>query len=232
MAGRGLKTVLVARRLEQLEQLAHSLEKTYASESLVLSADLSTAAGLARVDEATAHLDVGLFVTSAGFGTSGPLLDANLKVEHELIELNCYAVLHACQLFGRRFRQRGSGGLILLSSLVGWQGTPWSANYAATKAYVQSLAEALSVELKAANIDVLASAPGPVRSGFASRAGMTMNTTVSPRTVALASLNALGRKETVIPGLLSKALTWSLLPLSRSMRSRVMGSVMSRMANQ
>ena len=47
LAERGLKTVLVARRLEQLEQLAHSLEKTYASESLVLSADLSTAAGLA-----------------------------------------------------------------------------------------------------------------------------------------------------------------------------------------
>jgi uncharacterized protein len=47
------------------------------------------------------------------------------------------------------------------------QGMPYAAHYAATKAYVQALAEALSVELAPAGVDVLAAAPGPTHSGFA-----------------------------------------------------------------
>ena len=117
----------------------------------------------------------------------------------------------------------------MLSSLVGWQGVPKSAHYAATKAYVQSLAEALRIELKPKNIDVLASAPGPVHSGFAARARMAMGAAVPPEVVARTSLNALGKQGTVIPGRLSKLLTYSLLPLPRVLRSLIMSKVMGGM---
>ena len=118
---------------------------------------------------------------------------------------------------------------MLLSSLVALQGTPGAAHYAATKAYVQTLAEGLRVELRPAGVDVIACAPGPVHSGFAERAGMRMSRAVSPDDVALPTLHALGRRTTVVPGGLSKILSWSLAPLPRSLRTTVMTSVMGAM---
>jgi uncharacterized protein len=61
-----------------------------------------------------------------------------------------------------------------MSLIVAFQGVPNAAHYAATKAYIQSLAEALVIELKPFGVDVLAAAPGPVRSGFGQRADLKM----------------------------------------------------------
>ncbi len=126
--------------------------------------------------------------------------------------------------------RRGRGGLVLFGSLVGFQGAPWAANYAATKAYVQTLAEGLHVELAARGVDVIASAPGPVHSGFAAQARMTMSAAEQPAPVARATMEALGRKMTVTPGVLSKFLTFSLMAAPRSLRSRIMGRIMRGMA--
>jgi hypothetical protein len=108
---------------------------------------------------------------------------------------------------------------------------PRSANYAASKAYVQALAEALRVELAPHGVDVIASAPGPVASGFARRARMHLGMTTSPEEVARGTLAALGRLGTVRPGWLSKILEWALAPLPRWGRVRMMGLVMSRMTS-
>ena len=90
---------------------------------------------------------------------------------------------------------RGRSGIVLMSSVLAFQGTPMSANYAATKAYVQSLAEGLGQELKSSGVDVLASAPGPVATGFATRAGIQMALAAAPDRVARATLAALGRAQ-------------------------------------
>ena len=225
----GLNLVLVARRGDRLNELAAVLRQQHKTETLVLPADLSTPEGLAGVHSATEKLDVGLFVASAGYGTSGPLIQANLDHERNMLDVNCFAVLHQSVMFSRRFSRRKRSGIILMASLVGWQGTPQAAHYAATKAYVQSLAEAMSVEFKKLNIDVLASAPGPVHSGFADRADMRMGAAITPDIVARASLRALGKTGTVIPGGLSKLLTYSLLPLPRTLRARILAQVMGGM---
>jgi hypothetical protein len=229
LAERGLNLVVVARRADPLTQLADKIQAKHGTKVQAIMADLSTPEGLIEVERVTEPLDVGLLVASAGYGTSGALLRANLKQERNMLDLNCYAVLDQCVLFGNRFAKRGQGGIILLSSLVGWQGVPQSAHYAATKAYVQSLAEALRLELRPKGVEVLASAPGPVRSGFAARANMAMGAAVRPEVVARASLNSLGKKGTVIPGALSKLLTYSLLPLPRFVRSLIMAQVMGQM---
>lgn len=228
-AGRGLDIVLVARHSDVLEEFKLQLTTLHGVQALAIAADLGTPEGLDTLSRKTADLDVGLLIAAAGYGTSGPFLDGEITTEQDMLNVNCLAVLHSAYCFGRRFRQRGRGGLILLSSLVGWQGTPQSAHYAATKAYVQALAEGIQIELSPLNIDVLAVAPGPVHSGFAQRADMRMGAAVSPEVVAKASLRAMGRKGTVIPGVLSKVLTWSLLPLPRSVRSQILGRVMSGM---
>jgi len=94
---------------------------------------------------------------------------------------------------------------------VAFQGVPRAANYAATKVYVQSFAEALRLELKPLGVDVIASAPGPIRSGFATRASMTMGLAQTPRDVAGATLASLGRRGIVRPRWLSTFLEASLM---------------------
>ena len=127
--------------------------------------------------------------------------------------------------FGRRFAERGRGGIVLLSSVVGFHGAPHFATYAATKAYVQSLAEALHVELAPHGIDVLALAPGPTKTGFAQRAGMQLDNAMSPEAVARATMKSLGSKSTVIPGFMSKLIAYGLAPAPRWARIRLLGYV-------
>lgn len=225
----GLNVVIVARRRELLSELATQLAAVSDTTTRVVVADLATPAGLAALEDACKDVDVGLLVAAAGYGTSGNFLDADLQVELDMLALNCGAVISECLFFGRRFAQRGRGGIVLMASLVGLQGVPFAASYAATKGYVQNLAEALYVELGPLGIDVLACAPGPVRSGFEARANMRMSAAIEPAVVARETLQALGRSSSVAPGVLSKVLAWSLAPLPRPLRARIMSRVMGDM---
>ena len=229
LAKRGLSLVLVARRSQALSQLASELMARYRTDTRTIAADLAHETGVQRVISETADLDVGLLVAAAGFGTSGAFLENCLDQETNMVDVNCRAVAAMSHVFGRRFASRGHGGLILMSSLLAFQGVPRSANYAATKAYVQTLAEALRIEMAPHGVDVLACAPGPVASGFAARANMHMSMALKPAQVADATLDALGRSTTVRPGWLSKLLEWSLSPLPRWGRVRIMGAVMGGM---
>lgn len=221
--------VLVARSRERLEALSADLRTGHGVEIQVLDVDLSLADSRDHLEDITRSLDVGLLVAAAGFGTSGDFLQSDLAQELEMVSVNCSALMAASLLFGQRFAQRGRGGLILMSSIVGFQGTPYSAHYAATKAYVQSLAEALWVELAPLGIDVLAAAPGPTESGFAARAGMKMGATLTPEAIALPILQSLGCRSTVLPGGLSKVLSYPLNLLPRWARVQIMGRVMRGM---
>lgn len=229
LAEAGLSLVLVARSRAGLEQLASELIVQRGIECRVVSVDLSRETGIEALEAETAALDVGLFVAAAGFGTSGPLLDSAIERELEMLHVNCRALMALTWYFARRLAARSRGGIVLLSSILGFQGLPNAAHYGATKAYVQSLAEGLAVELAPLGVDVLASAPGPTNSGFAARASMRMGMALNPATVARSTLNTLGRQSTVLPGFLSKLITYSLAPLPRWARTRIMGQVMRGM---
>lgn len=229
LAAQGFKLVLVARRRAALEALAAELGSAGVQ---VVDADLGTEEGLRRVEDACRPLDVGLLVAAAGFGTSGEFLAGPLAEELSMLDVNCRAVVRLTHHFGQRLVARGRGGLVLLSSLVAFQGVRHAASYAATKAWVQTFAEGLALELRGRGVDVLAAAPGPVQSGFGARARMTMSLATTPETVAASALAALGRQGTVRPGWLSKALEWSLRLLPRWGRVRVMSAVMAGMTRQ
>ncbi|MEL7368500.1 MAG: SDR family NAD(P)-dependent oxidoreductase [Myxococcota bacterium] len=226
LADAGLNLVLVARREAILGEMANAIRTRSGVEVTLLAADLSQRASVQHVLDATAALDVGLLVAAAGFGTSGDLIDGDLEQELNMVDVNCRALLHMVHAFGRRLRDRGRGGIILMSSLVGFQGVPRAANYAGTKAYVQSLAEGLSHELGPLGVDVIASAPGPVHSGFAARANMRMSSALTPKVVARETLARLGHARVVRPGFMTKFLLLSLSLLPRWMRVRIVGQVM------
>jgi short-subunit dehydrogenase len=229
LADAGLNVLLVSRRRAELLELSSRLQADHGIQARVVVADLATEAGLAGVREGIEDLDVGLLIASAGFGTSGPFLQASTAEELAMLDVNCRAVLSLCLQVVPDLVERGGGGVVLMSSIVGLQGTPGAAHYAATKAWVHVLAEGLHAELRPMGVDVLASAPGPVHTGFADRAGMQMGRALAPAQVAASTLNALGRRATVAPGGLSRMLTWSLATLPRPARVRIMGVVMDGM---
>lgn len=228
-AARGVHVVLVARRQDRLRALAAEIRTRHGVDARVLAADLGTRDGIESVRRATSQLDVGLLAAAAGFGTSGRFLESSLGDEQAMLELNCGAVLALSHDFARRFAERGRGGLVLMSSIVAFQGVPRAAHYAATKAWVQTLAEGLRRELAPQGVDVLASAPGPVASGFAERADMQMDGALDPSLIGGATLDALGSAGTVRPGWLSKLLGYSLAILPRAARTLIMTAVMHGM---
>ena len=231
LAKAGLNLVLVARRRLVLEQLSTDLSTQYGIEIRIIDADLSEETAVENVISTTTDIEVGLLVACAGFGTAGRFIEMSIERELNMLDLNCRAVLAMSHHFGHHFAKQGHGGLILMSSLLAFQGTPLSANYAATKAYIQTLAEGLHAELSPLGVDVIASAPGPIHSGFATRADMQMSLALKPEQVSQGTLNALGKQITVRPGWLSKFLELSLAALPRWGRVRAMGFVMKSMTD-
>lgn len=229
IAEAGLNLLIVSRRKSILDSLALDWEKRYGVRVKGIAADVSTPDGVREVFAETEGLDIGLLVAAAGFGSSGNFLETSIEEELGMIDVNCSAVLRMVHHYGNRFAEEKRGGIILFSSLVAFQGTPYSANYAATKSYIQSLAEGLRVELAPFGVDVLSAAPGPVHSGFAEVANMEMKGALKSSEIALPILKALGRRGTVFPGFLSKFLTASLTILPRWAKVRVMKLVMGGM---
>ncbi len=229
LAEAGISVLLHGRRSVELFRMAKHLETTYSVTAATVAADLSTEEGVQEVIDAAQSHSIGLLICSAGFGTSGYFHVGNFEDEVNMLHVNCRAVYVLTRHFANKFAQQKRGGIILLSSMVSFQGTPFAANYAATKAYVQSLGEALAVELKPLGVDVLAAAPGPVKSGFDKRANMQMTLSLTPAQVGLPILNALGRKGTVLPGWLTKFLVTALRTVPRWVKVRIMKEVMGGM---
>ncbi|QNA45605.1 SDR family NAD(P)-dependent oxidoreductase [Lacibacter sediminis] len=229
LAAAGIHLVLNARNKEQLFLVKKELEQRHRAEVKIIAADISTADGIDTLIRETQQLSIGLLVASAGYGTSGLFIDASLHKEINMLRINCEAVLALTHHYSQQFVQRKRGGIILLSSIVAFQGVPYAAHYAATKAYIQTLAEGLAVELKPSGVDVLSAAPGPVESGFGKRANMQMYMSLQPQQIAAPILKALGRSNHVVPGALSKLLVYSLRTAPRWAKIKIMEKIMGRM---
>jgi len=229
LAKAGLNLVINSRNLDKLQEVENHLKSLSNIDIKIVASDASETEGLDRIIEATQGLNVGLLVVSAGYGTSGNFIESSLHSEINMLKVNCEALLSLTHYYSQQFVQQKRGGIILMSSMVAFQGTPFSANYAATKAYVQTLAEGLAVELKPHGVDVLAAAPGPVDSGFSQRANMKMSMSLTPSQVGVPILKALGYKTTVLPGFLTKLLVYSLRTVPRWGKVKIMEKVMGGM---
>ena len=229
IAEKGINLVLVARREDELLQLADLLRARRGIDTVVLPSDLSAGDAVGKLLQEIGDRDVGLLVAAAGFGTSGAFAASDLQSELGMIDLNCRSVVEIIRAICPRLVRRGRGGVVLMSSLLAFQGVPRSANYAATKAFIQTFAEGFATEMRSVGVDVVSCAPGPIASGFAARADMRMSMSQGPKAVARETLNALGRRVTVRPGWLSKFLQLSLAFLPRWGRIRIMGIIMSGM---
>jgi uncharacterized protein len=229
VAMRGVNVVLCGRRRDELVRNASELAATHGVQTLIVVADLAQAEGVDKLEGETRHLEIGLVILSAGFATSGPFSDTPLRDELDMVFLNAVVPTRLAHLSARQMLNRGSGGIMLIGSILGRQGTPGLSCYAATKAYVNILAEGLHGELRPQGIDVLLVEPGPVHSGFEARAGLKYGSAATPELVAEVAVTALGKRAGVIPGAYARMLVASTMPLPRQARVRFLGYVMNRM---
>ncbi len=176
LAARKLDLVLVARRLDRLEALAAQLSRQHGIQAHALQIDLADPrAAQAMLDE-TRSLDIGLVVSNAGFGMKGEHAANDPQAMADMLMVNCTVPMQLAHGFIPRLRARKRSGLILTASVEGLIGCPYSAAYAATKALVVSLGEALWAELKPDGIDVLTLCPGATESEAAENQGIDLST--------------------------------------------------------
>ena len=203
LAAHGTNVVLVARRKVLLDELADTLRATHGVQVRVAVLDAATPEGIAAI--AGFPEDVGLVVCNAALGPVGPFLGLTAAQLDAMLDLNCRSAAHLAHAYGTRLVARGRGGIVLLGSMAGDQGSALVTHYAATKAYLRVLAEGLWAELRQHGVDVLASCPGLVHTPTfeqtaAAPAGRLVPAPMRAEDVARETLAALGRRPVVIPG--------------------------------
>jgi len=168
-AGAGFDLVVTAEDAE-LAGAAASLRSS-GGEVLAVQADLRSAEGVERVwaavQERARALDAAAINAGVGFGRA--FVDQDLADVLSMVDLNCRSTAHLAHLVGRDMSARGRGRILFTSSIASTMPGPNQAVYNATKSFVQSLAEALQVELKDAGVTVTSLMPGPTRTEFFAR---------------------------------------------------------------
>lgn len=234
LAGRGLNLVLAARRRERLDDLGARLERESGIATRSVTVDLASPDFLPELRSAVSDLDIGLLVNNAGFGNTGSFLDNSLDDELRMLDVNCRAALMLAHSFGGTLRDRGRGGIIMLSSVGGLIPNPYFANYAATKAWDLFLGEGLHVELKSHGVDVLSLCPGPTRTEFFEVADVdeskwpaaARSIIMDADDVVAAALDNLGKRSVVIPGWSNRMLVGSTRFSPRAWTARLAGRAM------
>jgi short-subunit dehydrogenase len=176
LAALGLDLVLVARRLDRLEELATKLTKEHGVQAKACEIDLAEPAAVQQMLNVTGSLDVGLVVSNAGFGMKGEHAANDPQQMAEMLMVNCNVPMQLSHGFIPRLRRRGKGGIIFTSSIEALMGCPYSTAYSATKALVNALGEGLWAELQPEGIDVLTLCPGATESEAAGKQGIDIST--------------------------------------------------------
>jgi hypothetical protein len=123
------------------------------------------------VDELAARgLSVEVLINNAGLGANGPFDRSDLARIDEILQVNVVALTELTRLLLPGMVARRRGKVMLVASTAGFQPGPQMAVYCASKAYVLSLGEAISYELRGTGVTVTTLCPGATRTGFADAA--------------------------------------------------------------
>jgi len=203
-----LNLVLIARSKERLEQLSQELCAQNDVQVKIIVADLTQREEIKTILQQIDGIDVGLLVNNVGREDAGHFLDSDIERVIETLDLNCRVPLELTHTFARKMAERQRGGIIFLSSIVAFQGVPYIASYAATKAYDLIFAEGLASELKRRNVDVLALCPGFAKTNLAPGSNFK-SSPIQPmdiEPIVKTAIHSLGKKRVAIPGIVSKVL--------------------------
>ncbi len=169
LADRAELLVLVARREERLQELREELAAQHPSLRIeIRKTDLSQRAGVEELLGwiAGRNLAIDLLVNNAGLGDLGPFATADPARLDEIMQVNMMGLTLLARGLLPGMIERKRGAILNVSSSASFLPIPNFAVYAATKAYVTSLSEALRSEVHGTGVHVSALCPGPVRTEF------------------------------------------------------------------
>jgi short-subunit dehydrogenase len=203
LSARGYEVILVARRLERLQELASRLT----GPSHALACDLANDAAALPQKVADLGREVDVLVNNAGFGTHGRFAEIDAQRDAEQVRLNCEALVTLTHAFLPGMLARRRGGVITVASTAGMQPIPFELTYSASKAFARAFSDALSAEVRGTGVKVLCVNPGPVPTEWQQVAGYEAGYLppvpgkISAEQVARESLAAFERgSRTIIPG--------------------------------
>jgi hypothetical protein len=158
----GHHLVLVARSTAKLQVLARQLAAENGIKAWVAPADLSLpdAAERLAAQMKRARRPIDVLVNNAGVLEHGPFIGMSALRHQQVIDLNVSGLTAMLAAFVPAMVARGSGRVLNVASIAAFQPVPSLATYAATKAYVLSLTESLSEELKGTGVSITALCPG------------------------------------------------------------------------
>lgn len=195
--GHGL--IIAARHEDKLARAAEALRMDGAARVEAVPVDLSKPDGPAKLFQAVQQLglEVEFLANNAGRGVFGDFTrETDLYDELAMIQLNAISVLHLTKLFAKPMVERGSGRILITSSLTARAVSPNLTDYSATKAFSHALAEGLANELKGTGVTVTSLLPDATETNFFKAAGMgetTIGTApkANPADVAAAGYEAM-----------------------------------------
>jgi len=234
-AQKGYHLVLTARRRDALQSLADEISSAHGISCHVETADLAQIGAAAQLKSALdqAQITIDVLINNAGMGAHGDFVDCPADKLAGMLQLDIIALTELTHAFGQAMARRGNGQILLVSSILGYQATPRYAAYAASKAYVLSLGEALHEELKASGVTVTVLSPGVTNTEFIAVADQPMppmlkRLMMEPEPVVKAGIQALDSgRASVVPGWLNWITAQSNRLTPRVMQRRIMARVMS-----
>jgi hypothetical protein len=167
--------IVTARNEARLNELAAELRAAHGVAVTVIPMDLSPEGAAEALFQAVAAkgLEVEWLVNNAGFGNYGLFLENDPAAEQRLVDVNISALMQLTRRFAPAMVARGRGKILNVASIAAYTPGPLLTVYYASKAFVLSFSEALDCELSGTGASVTALCPGPTRSEFGRRAGIT-----------------------------------------------------------
>lgn len=234
LAERGANLVLAARSVEPMERLAAELQARHGVRTHVIGMDLARPGiGIELRDRlARAGIAVDILINNAGYGVYGDFLSQPVARTLDMMQLNMSSLTELTHAFAEGMVSRGSGKILLVASIGGYQATPTYAAYSASKAYVLLFGEALHEELKDRGVTVTVVSPGITATRFLEVSGQKPTlyqrmVMMQSRPVARLGLKALDAgRASIVPGWLNALTAWSNRLMPRMVQRRVAFALM------
>ncbi len=210
LAADGWDLLVVARRVERLQQLAARLHDQHGANVDVIGANLGDANEIGRLCEMLAETPLEMLVNNAGLAHYMPFAELPAERARELLEVNVCAPVLLTRAAIPGMVERARGAIVNVASLLAFSGAargtfmPQRATYAATKSFIVTFSQILAQELDPHGVRVQVVCPGVVRSEFHTRQGMDLSEAprMEPEDVVRASLQDLADGVVVsVPGL-------------------------------
>ncbi len=163
LAGEKCAVAVTARTANEVSATADACAKL-GVQSFHGVCDVTDAAQVARAHKEIAQTlgAPDILVNNAGWAQSSPFLKESLQSLDDHIQVNLHGAFHATQVSLPAMLQKKWGRVVMIASVAGKIGTPYTAAYTASKHAVVGLARSLAAEFADKGITVNAVCPGYV----------------------------------------------------------------------